>query len=66
MEGVTKALNVLGEKISELESSLKYERYMKEENERGLRNLISELEKENKNLREKLNSVHKYIDQMEG
>lgn len=61
MEGVTKALNALGEKIGELENSFKYERYLKEEKERR----IAELEKENNGLREKLNAVHKYIGQME-
>ena len=59
--GIETAINTLGEKIIELERSVVYERYLKEEKEHR----ISELEKENNALREKLNAVHKYIDQKE-
>ena len=65
MNGVATALNALGEKITELESSLKCERYLKDEAERTLLNRISELEKENHTLREKLDAVHIYIERME-
>ncbi len=61
MKGLVSAINALGEKITELERSVVYERYMKEEGERR----ISELEKENNHLREKLNAVHTYIERME-
>ncbi len=59
--GLITVIEVLGEKIIDLERSVLYERYLKEENERR----ISELEKENNALREKLNAVHMYIERME-
>lgn len=65
MNGLATAINALGEKIIEAERSAACERYLKEEAERTLLNRISELEKENDNLREKLNAVHMYIEQME-
>ena len=65
MKGLATAINALGEKIIELERSAACERYLKEEAERTLLNRISELEKENNHLREKLIAVHKYIERME-
>lgn len=64
-KGLATAINTLGEKIAELETRVACERYLKEEAERTLLNRISELEKENDNLREKLNAVHMYIERME-
>ena len=64
-KGLLAAIEALGEKITELERTVECERYWKEENERTLRNSISELEKENNILREKLNAVHAYIERME-
>lgn len=63
--GLATAINALGEKIIELERSVSYERYTKEEAERTLLARISELEKENNHLHEKLNAVHKYVERME-
>ena len=65
MKGLATALNALGEKIIELERSVAYERYTKEENERTLLARISNLESENEALHEKLNAVHNYIERME-
>lgn len=65
MKGLATAINSLGEKIIELERTANCERYLKEEAERTLLNRISELEKENHGLREKLNAVHNYIERME-
>lgn len=62
MKGLATAINLIGEKIIELERDVACERYLKEEKERR----ISELEKENNALREKLNAVHTYIERMEG
>lgn len=66
MKGLAAAINALGEKITDLERTAACERYLKEEAERTLLARISELEKENAALREKLNAVHTYIDRMEG
>ena len=63
--GYIVAINVLGEKIVDLEGKVKSERFWKEETERNLLNRISVLEKENSVLREKLNAVHMYIERME-
>lgn len=65
MKGLATAINALGEKIIDLERTASCERYLKEEAERTLLNRISELEKENLGLRERLDAVHKYIERME-
>ena len=65
MNGLTTAIKALGEKLIELERNAACERYLKEEAERTLLNRISELEKENNALRERLSAVHMYIERME-
>ena len=63
--GINIAINVLGEKIAQLETEVRCERYLKEEAERTLLNRISELEKENNSLRERMTEVQHYIERME-
>lgn len=79
MKGITTAISALGEKITELERNVAYERYLKEESERTLTARINDLQKEVsvkcdelkeayaliEKMNTKLEAVNAYVERME-
>lgn len=63
--GLATALNALGDKIIELENSVKYERYLKEENERTLTARINQLQAELNEKNDALAEAHALIEKMD-
>jgi hypothetical protein len=61
LKGLLIAINALGEKIDQLMTEVKVERYYKEENKAK----VDALEAENAKLNKMLESVHQYIAKME-
>lgn len=61
MKGLLIAINALGEKIDQLMSEVRVERYYKEENKAK----ADALEAENVKLKEMLSKVQHYIEKME-
>ena len=61
MKGICTAINLLGERIAQLESDLRFERMMKEDATKRVDTLMSE----NAKLRNMLDKVQDYIDLLE-
>lgn len=59
--GINIAIKVLGEKIEQLESDLRYERILKENAEKK----VESLEAENAKMASELADVQRYIEKME-